>query len=254
VLHEERGRAESFGADAARYDRSRPSYPAALVDALTVDEPHEVLDIGCGTGIASRLFAARGCHVLGVEIDERMAAVAREHGIDVELGAFELWEPAGRQFDLVVSGQAWHWVDPRRGPARVAGVTRPGGRFGVFWNWARHEPATKEALGAVYARLAPGLDAFSIVLGNGIDNRLDDAAQTFRASGSFDDVELTHYDWTTSYTRDEWLDHVQTHSDHSALPTRERDQLLDALAEAIDGRGGEVALTYETWLVSGRRR
>ncbi|MCU1426215.1 MAG: methyltransferase type 11, partial [Actinomycetia bacterium] len=89
VLHEERGRAESFGADAARYDRARPSYPAALVDALTVDEPHEVLDIGCGTGIASRLFAARGCHVLGVEIDERMAAVAREHGIDVELGAFE---------------------------------------------------------------------------------------------------------------------------------------------------------------------
>jgi hypothetical protein len=35
----------------------------------------------------------------GVEVDERMADVARSYGIAVEVAAFERWDDAGRQFD-----------------------------------------------------------------------------------------------------------------------------------------------------------
>src|SRR5207302_3315261 len=77
VIHEDRQRAGSFGEDAAQYDRARPSYPTELVDALMVDQPRRVLDVGCGTGIAARLLAERACAVLGVEADPRMAEVAR---------------------------------------------------------------------------------------------------------------------------------------------------------------------------------
>src|SRR2546421_6640760 len=65
VIHRDRRRASSFGDDPARYDRARPSYPAELVDELMSSRPARVLDVGCGTGIASRLFAARGCEVKG---------------------------------------------------------------------------------------------------------------------------------------------------------------------------------------------
>ena len=110
VLHEDRERANSFGANAERYDRAPPTYPTALVDDLVASHPNRVLDVGCGTGIASRLLADRGCNLLGVEPDERMAAVARNNGTEVELGTFEDWGPSSRRFDLLVSGQAWHWV------------------------------------------------------------------------------------------------------------------------------------------------
>ena len=73
MLFEDRTRAESFGAIAELYDRVRPSYPDALLDELLADEPQRVLDVGCGTGIVASLLQARGCDVLGVEIDERMA-------------------------------------------------------------------------------------------------------------------------------------------------------------------------------------
>src|SRR5215469_2345211 len=129
VTHRQRQVAESFGADAGRYDRARPSYPAALVDRIVAASPgHDVLDVGCGTGIAARLLAAAGCRVLGVDPDDRMAAVARQAGLEVEVARFEDWNGAGREFDAVIAAQAWHWVDPVAGAANAARVLRPGGR------------------------------------------------------------------------------------------------------------------------------
>ena len=55
MLYQDRQRAESFGNDALRYDRARPTYPTALVDDLLAGRPGDqlrVLDVGCGTGKA----------------------------------------------------------------------------------------------------------------------------------------------------------------------------------------------------------
>src|SRR4051812_15248717 len=92
----------SFGNDAEQYDRARPSYPPAAVDAA-IDGANirRVLDVGCGTGIASQLFLDRGCEVVGVEPDERMAAVAQRRGVKVVVALFEGWAAPAEQFDLV---------------------------------------------------------------------------------------------------------------------------------------------------------
>jgi SAM-dependent methyltransferase len=127
-LFGDRRRASSFGDDAEQYDRVRPSYPSALIDQLMTERPATVLDVGCGTGITSRLFEARGCDVLGLEPDARMASVARRQGTAVEGGTFEHWDAGSRRFDLLIAGQAWHWVDPHLGASKAAEVLHPGGR------------------------------------------------------------------------------------------------------------------------------
>ncbi len=116
-----------------------------------------MLDVGCGTGISSRLFQAAGCEVLGVDPDARMAEVARQHGTDVEVAAIEDWDPAGRLFDAVVAGQAWHWVDPVAGAAKAAQSLRPGGRLAPFWNVFQPPPEIAAAFAAVYQRVLPDL-------------------------------------------------------------------------------------------------
>ncbi len=58
-LFEDRSRAESFGSVADLYDRARPSYPPALIDALLADGGRTVLDVGCGTGIAPAAGSGR---------------------------------------------------------------------------------------------------------------------------------------------------------------------------------------------------
>lgn len=60
--------------------------------------------------------------MLGVEPDPRVAGFARRTGIEVEAGTFEAWDSAGRRFDAVVAGQAWHWADPVAGADKAAGV------------------------------------------------------------------------------------------------------------------------------------
>ncbi|MGH3320075.1 MAG: methyltransferase domain-containing protein [Streptosporangiaceae bacterium] len=104
--HQAREIAESFGTDAERYDRARPRYPDPLVDRIVTASPGpDVLDVGCGTGIAARQFQAAGCTVLGVDPDARMAEFARRSGVEVEVTTFEAWDPAGRAFDAVVAGR-----------------------------------------------------------------------------------------------------------------------------------------------------
>ncbi len=102
-------RSRLFDQQAEVCDRLRPSYPDTVIDELLGPKPEglDVLDVGCGTGIASRQMAQRGAKVLGVELAPRMAEIARSHGINVELGAFEGWNAAGRTFDRVTSAQAW---------------------------------------------------------------------------------------------------------------------------------------------------
>jgi len=259
-LHENRRRACSFGEAAEQYDRARPSYPAALIDDLTVEGVRVVLDVGCGTGKASRLFLERGCDVLGIEPDPAMALLARSHGVTVEEAMFEDWDPAGRMFDLVVSGQAWHWVDPDVGPAKAAAVLRDGGRFAAFWNMDSYDPETQAALRDVYRRMAPELldgsvqSATAVAIG-GMESGHDDEEdlRKLTATGRFADVEARRYDWSRVYSASDWLQKIETHSDHRVLPPERLGTLTEALRERIDDRGGEVAVHYETFLLTARR-
>jgi SAM-dependent methyltransferase len=254
MLHENRQRAESFGADAERYDRVRPSYPQALVDELLSDgAPIHVLDVGCGTGIASRLFQARGCAVLGVEPDRRMARLARDRGVTVEVASFEGWDACERRFDLLICGQAWHWIDPDLGALKAADVLGPGGRVGLFWNFGRLPPDVRSALAATYGRLEPELERYSVLLGNA-DGRLEVAREALGGTGRFTPPALLTWEWTRRYTTGQWLESLLTHSDHQTLLTPRRDALLSAVGNVIDQLGGAFEITYETHLVTARAR
>jgi SAM-dependent methyltransferase len=252
VLYEDRRRAESFGANAEQYDRARPTYPGELIDALVADRPRRVLDVGCGTGIASRLFAERGCEVVGVEADARMADVAGSYGLHVEVAKFEEWNARERLFDLLISGQAWHWVDPSVGPRKAADVLRVGGRFGAFWNLGEHEPVTFEALAAVYQRLSIDIHD-SVPLGTYGRDAGAGTAAGLEATGRFAELEVRKYFWDHRYSRDEWLDQLQTHSDHRVLPPDVLQEVLTGVSRAIDVLGGSIVVHYDTMLVTAIR-
>jgi len=251
--HRARQVAESFGSDPQRYDRTRPRYPQALADRVMDASPGtEVLDVGIGTGVSALPFRERGCRVLGVEPDERMAELARQRGFEIEVARFEEWDAGGRTFDAIISGQAWHWVGPVVGAAKAAELLRPGGRLAVFWSVFQPPPGLAEAFAAVYRQVlpgspffrvaVPGMDAYSGLFGMAVDG--------IRAAGAFGEPERWKFGWERAYTKDEWLEQVPTFGGHSNLPAGKLDELLAGIGAAIDAVGGRFTMGYTAVVLS----
>ena len=254
VLHQDRLRAESFGAAAERYDRTRPQYPEELIAAVLDGQPGaQVLDVGCGTGIAAIQFARHGAHVLGIEPDARMAALARAKGLEVEVSPFEQWDPAGRTFDVVTAGQSWHWVDPTDGPAKAAAVLRSGGRLATFWNKGEPPPDLVARFDEVYRRLAPGTDGYSVLLGYANRTTHDPQFDGIAACPDLHEPLVRTFPWERRYSRDEWLDQLPTHSDHARLPADRLEEVLTAVGRVIDDFGGSFTMHYEAALITATR-
>jgi SAM-dependent methyltransferase len=257
--HQFRQVAESFGADAERYDRTRPPYPMAMVERIIEASPGpDVVDVGCGTGTAARQFQAAGCNVLGVEPDARMAEFARRSGVEVEVATFEAWEPAGRQFDAVVAGTAWHWVDPVAGAAKAAEVLRPGGRIAPFHHVFQTPPELAGALARAYRRVAP--DSPFNRIGQSSGSALDlyrplfaKIAEGIRQAGEFSEPEEWQFDWERAYSRDEWLDQLPTLGGLTRLAPDEVAQVLAEVGAAIDAIGGNFTMEYATVVVTAAR-
>ncbi|MEC3953316.1 class I SAM-dependent methyltransferase [Nocardia sp. CDC153] len=249
--------AESFGVDAARYDRTRPTYPTAMIDRILAASPgKDVLDVGCGTGIVARQFRAAGCTVLGVEPDSRMAEFARETGIEVEIGTFEQWDPAGRTFDAVIAGTAWHWVDPVAGAAQAARVLRPGGRFAAFWPVPQMPPEARTAFAAVYRKHLPDSPMSLVADRPALDlyqTMLAKADKGIRETASFTTPEQWRFDWQRTYTRDEWLDQIPTHGALTQTPPDVLAAVLEDIGTAIDAMGGTFTIDYATMVITASR-
>lgn len=256
--HHHRQMAESFGVDPARYDRTRPSYPEALVNRIVAASPGpEFVDVGCGTGIEARQFQAAGCTVLGVEPDERMAAFARTTGVDVEVSTFEAWEPAGRVFDAVVAGTAWHWVDPVAGAAKAAQVLRPGGRLAVFWHVFHLPPEVSTAFAGAFQRVFPDSPIkFQSLPKNALDVYAPGfvkATEGMDQTGAFDQVERWPFEWEHSYSRDEWLDQMLTQGALTQAPPDKAEEVMAEVGAAIDALGGSFTMPYTTMAVTAAR-
>jgi SAM-dependent methyltransferase len=254
--HHQRRAAESFGSDPERYDQARPRYPDALIRRIVAGIPDaRVLDVGVGTGIVARQFQAAGCQVLGVDPDGRLAEFARHSGVEVEVSSFEAWDAASRKFDVVVSGESWHWVDPLAGAAKAAEVLRPGGRLAVFWNTGQPPERLEEAFAEVYRRCLPEslvarLERTAIQAAHAAMRAR--TAEGIEATGAFDDPEQWRFEWTRSYTRDEWLDALRTTGD--AVPQTQLPDLLEGIGNAIEAAGGSFTLDYVTFVVTAVRR
>ena len=259
--HQARELAESFGSDAERYDRARPRYPGPWWTGSSPPAPGPglCLDVGCGTGIAARQFQAAGCRVLGVDPDARMAELARRRGLEVEVAMFEAWDSGGREFDAVVAGQAWHWVDPVAGAAKAAEVLRPGGRLAVFWNVFQPPPDLAEAFAAVYRRVLPD----SPLLRGGADDRGLDAypglfakaADGMRQAGAFGDAGAVAVRLGPAATpgTNGWTRCRPSAASGQIPEDGQREICWRAFGAAIDAAGGSFTVQYATVAVAAAR-
>ncbi|MGH9209522.1 MAG: class I SAM-dependent methyltransferase [Acidimicrobiales bacterium] len=257
-----------FGEDAERYDRARPSYPGALIDDLVgwVGTDARAVDVGCGTGKATRLLAERGMTGVGVEAHPAMAATARRNlapmsGWRVDGSDFEAWSPRASDVpvDLVTSAQAWHWVEPSVGLRKAHDLLRPGGWMAMWWNLADDDPgAMRQEIEGTYAALVPG-EPFCPSLERSEGSPFDPPPERpgFDADQDhprFGPAIHRLYHWRRTYTTAQLLDLLGTHSNHRVMEPDRRQRLLDAVADIVERHGGTYDYPYVCRLWAARRQ
>jgi SAM-dependent methyltransferase len=210
-------RSLSFGAEAAAYERGRPSYPPEAIDWLLPEDAHDVLDLGAGTGKLTTRLAERGLAVVAVDPIPEMLELLSTSLPDTPalLGTAEEIPLPDDSVDAVLVAQAWHWFDPERAVKEVARVLRPGGRLGLVWN------NRDERLGWVKD------------LGEIIGHEVDPFAQTVELPGPFTDVEHHRVEWTSYLTPQALIDLVASRSYCITSPEQVRARTLDRVRELL---------------------
>jgi SAM-dependent methyltransferase len=243
-----------FGEVAEDYERHRPDYPDELMDELFtiagLGRDDAALEIGAGTGKATRLLLARGLKVTAIEPDPAMAGVARRHapGADFVVSGFEDWPLTPGAFAVVVAAQSWHWVDDDIGPRKAASALRSGGWITLIWNRPDLDGCEwHDALQPIYERIAPGMEHN---VRKSFSNSLPRAAEHLGRDGFFGTPIQRLVPWVARYTADEYVDFLNTHSDKRMLPNEQRRALFDAIHASIEQAGGVVDHPYVAELIA----
>lgn len=257
-----KGKSAAFDSVAERYDAARPSYPEALIQAVidlaALPEGGRILEIGSGTGQATRPFANRGYPLLCLEPGAHLAAIAAHNFRDyphvrIQADTFEDWPLEAEAFDLVMSAQAFHWIPEEIGFAKAAQTLKRTGSIALFWNLS---PDPEGELGPeiqqVYWECAPeiahhpGENPLSAQV-RALETKLQAQSSSFR------DVVVRQFPWSVRYESAQYIDLLNTYSDHLALPDAQRSYLHSGIAQVLERHGGDMHKPYLSRLLIARR-
>jgi|GEM_PF-2321248 len=213
-----------FGSVAESYERYRLDYSNDLVDTVLAyagRTVHSALEVGAGTGKATRAFASCGIEVIALEPDADMSRVLKKatRGLPVRpvVATLEQFR-ADSRFDLVFAAAAWHWANAATRWTRAVELLAPGGVLALFGMPSElNDPNLFAAVEAVEKRVLTagdpaGVHPWSI--------------EEMAATDGFTDVEQRDLPSVTMTTAADFVGRLSTVSAYLMLGLRERAEAL----------------------------
>ena len=148
---------EYFTGLAETYAAFRPTYPRLAIEAILqgLARPVQAADIGCGTGISTRMLAEAGAEVIGIDPNQDMLAQAQRQSagdarVEYRRGHGERTGLSDASVHVVVCAQSFHWFNAAAALREFHRILKPvssgggGGRLALMWNFRDdRDPFTK---------------------------------------------------------------------------------------------------------------
>ncbi len=222
---------------------------ADLVDITGLADDASILEVGCGPGQATLPLAELGYDITAVEPGPGMAELARNRvagfpNAEIEVSSFEAWDDRQRRFNLLVAAASWHWIDPSIGWRRAHDILHPDGWMAILGHVVirrTDEPELYEETAALHHRYVPDnpdwghppTEAEVRATSTGWGPPNDDP------EGFFGPTTVRWYPTVQRFDGAGMADHLRSLSPYRRLDERDREALVEAIADHVRTRMGD---------------
>lgn len=241
----------TFNEDAKNYDMFRPTYCDELFDNIInytgLDTTKYALEIGIGTGQATRPILGTGCYLTAIELGEKLAAYSKNKFSDykkftIHNISFEEYKYSRESIDLVYSGTAFHWIAEEVGYKNVYDMLKSGGTIALFWNRpSGGENEVYEEIQSVYRKYMPDAKSRKHMPDQHI---YDERIETIKKYG-FIDIQFKLMHQTRKFNAEDYISLLNTYSDHHILSEDIKVPFYEEIMSVINKYGGNLEV-YDT--------
>lgn len=241
-----------FNEDETNYDRIRPTYPDELfrdiINYSSINEESDSLEIGIGTGQATKSILQTGCSVTAIELGDKLSNFVRNKfrkysNFNVINADFMTLPIKSNSYDLVYCATAFHWLPLEEGYRKVNDILKSSGTIALFWNHPfpnRKDDISNKVNRQVYDKYLLS-DKEIVELGEKDCERRTRELEQF----GFKNVEAKLYHRVRILTSDSYIALLNTYSDHRALDAKIKDAFEVEMKMSIDKIGGKINI-YDT--------
>jgi len=245
-------RKETFNTNAEQYEKSRPKYHKSILNIVSsvieMNSSTRILEIGCGTGQATELFANTNACIHSIDIGEKLIEICKTKfrnypNIEFEVIQYENYQ-SSIKYDLVFSATAYHWIMQPDGDIRTYNLLSDTGVFALFRNYHfNHNDGFFIESQPIYEKYMGKRETAEN------DNYTKMNTELFEKVCSYD------YFWRENYSIDDYIKLISTYSDHIALKKEDRDGLFFELIDLAESKyNGSIEKNYQLHLEIGRKK
>lgn len=246
-----RKESEMFDRTAEYYDTFRPSYPMEIVDKIiygtSINENSKVLEIGSGSGKATELFAHQKFSIHCIDPGENLVRNGRIKfsefdRVKFEIGRFEELDLPPKQYDVILSAQAFHWIPQPIGYEKCAHVLKDNGYLALFWNmYITYDNALDNELVEISNRYGGFADFLSV---DGCEKRIASIAANIENSGYFNSPKIHSTLWNQTYDAEQYFGFAKTGNSFVQKSEEEKLNAFIDIKKLADKHGGVINRPY----------
>jgi ubiquinone/menaquinone biosynthesis C-methylase UbiE len=246
---------KSFGAVSEKYQRVRPNYPQKAIDDIlklsAIKKSGKILELGCGSGKATWPFAQKVYAIDALDISQSLVDIAKKKtkkfkNVKYIINSFEKTKLAKENYDLVISAQAFHWLDKKTRVKKIWQTLKKNGHLCIMANsrWKDYSVFYRE-LGQLYDRFHPNFTK-SVVLPSNFEKEI-------KKSGLFRKPQEKKYFRTIQYSKKDFIDLQASFSWIAILPKKESAEFFSALKKIIENKK-EIPYPVETTVLITQKK
>ena len=217
-----KSRNKIFNSFAEEYDSFRPEYPVEFVTKITervrLVRQSKLLEIGCGSGQATRAFGELDFDVLAIDPSEALISIAKKRfsdtpSVSFECLSFEEYKSDSQRYDFIFAANSFHWISPEVAWGKAHRLLKPGKHLAILTIRRELESGLRDELDVLYQKFNA---AFTNVKSSSPVPGSSESSLALQEKYFFLEGNVP-YEFDIAYDSESYLGLMRTMSDHRML-------------------------------------